>query len=137
AAYIFFLPIKAASVSSETPKISEIEGPMIDAGAASVMAEDGSAGSSEKVLPAKIWIYLLFAYCFLKVFNLSFRFQESAGIRWAWEAAYTFLALFAWSAWDKSADFVWFPLYVLKLGILIYLAYLYFFARKKSADLAV
>lgn len=115
------------SASGKILKISEITGPRIDEAAASIEREAVIC----KSLPAGIWIFLLLAYIALLIFNLAFDFRSATRIQWFWELLLTFLVLSAWYVFDGCRTNIWYPLFVLKMGILIYATYLYFFDRKK------
>lgn len=115
--------------------------PRIDEEAASIVYENEEADcdSSAAVppaaaLPAGAWIFLLGAYIFLLLFNLSADFGKTRKIRWFWETVFTLLALSAWFVYDPSRSFTWYPLYVLKLGLITYLFYIYFFIGKKEKN---
>ena len=115
--------------------------PRIDDEAASVARESeevicnpGKATPICATFPAEIWIFLLAAYLFLLVFNLSCGFGKSKKIRWFWEGLFTLLALYAWYNYDGCRTFIWFPLYVMKFGIIIYLFYIYLMAEKLKIE---
>lgn len=128
---------EVASIQSEPAtitKLSEIKGPRIDEEAASISCADDSpvCPLAPKVitcasLPMETWVFLLAAYLGLLIFNLGFTFGKRQTVQWFWEALYTLLALAVWFQWDQCRANLWYPLYVLALGILIYLFYLYFF----------
>lgn len=115
-------------------KISEISGPMIDSGAAVISKENVCQYESVAAerIPAKIWILLIMAYVFLIVFNLTYEFRKSVNLRWFWELLYTLFFLSLWFYYDAGQTKMWFPLYIIKLGVIIYIAYLYFFSIRKS-----
>jgi len=114
------------------PRISDIKGPRIDDQAAS--ATRVAVCDTEKVcqtLPTGIWMFLLFAYGALLIFNLTYKFKEATKIQWYWELIYTILAIIAWYAWNSCGTInIWYPEFVLKIGIVIYGIYLYFFQKK-------
>lgn len=115
------------------PKISEIKGPRIDDEAASV--ERVAVCNAEKeacsTLPTGTWLFLLFAYCALLIFNLTYNFKKAVKTQWFWELLYTLLAIAAWYVWDScGAANIWYPEFVLKTGIVIYGIYWYFFQKK-------
>lgn len=109
----------------QVPKISDIRGPRIDTEAASVIVE-----TREGPLPAHIFVFLLFAYAALLVFSLVYDFERTVEIRWGWESMLTGFALLAWFVWGSTAATLWYPLTVLKTGLLIYAVYLYFYDRR-------
>ena len=115
------------------PKISDIKGPRIDDQAASVerMAVCSNEEKACQTLPNGIWMFLLFAYGALLIFNLTYKFKEATKIQWYWELIYTMLAIIAWYVWDQCGNMnIWYPEFVLKIGIVIYGIYLYFFQKK-------
>lgn len=121
----------------ETPmKLSQIKVPRIDDQAASISCQDSSEVATAAVcrnLPANILIFLLFAYLVLLVFNLAYGFESSTTIRWKFEVFLTAIFVFGWTYFDNCFSSLWFPLYVIKLGILTYVVYLYFFEKKREA----
>lgn len=128
---------------SASPRVSPFSDPTprIDDEAASVVRESEKAIRNSRkstpicaTLPAEIWIFLLVAYLFILVFNLSYGFGKSKKIRWFWEGLFTFLAIYAWYGYDGCRTFIWFPLYVMKLGIIIYLFYIYLMADKLKME---
>ena len=123
------------SDSMQVLKISEIKGPRIDDQAAMVIVDTEAAGTAVAQrrcfsLPADIWIFLLIAYVALLIFNLTYDFGRTTRVQWGFELTLTLLTLVAWYAWDRCSAQIWFPLYVIKLGILMYALYLYFFDKK-------
>ena len=152
--FLFVSPIKEAEIGSfqaastevpdrsDIPRISEIEGPMIDSGAASIEAtvsvsETCAVPSVAKIcknLPTKVWISLLFAYFALLIFNLTYEFGKKTKPQWFWESLYTLIFILGWFYFDQCGESVWFPLYILKIGIIIYFIYLYFFEKRSSLE---
>jgi hypothetical protein len=140
--------IPQEGISLATPKLSEVRGPSIDREAAAVVREENGAicpiaskTPTCQTWPSEIWIFLLVVYLFLLIFNLSLTFGKRDTIQWVWEMVLTLLALGTWFRWDLCRTSLWYPLFVLALGILIYLFYLYFFnenlprpARSSSED---
>jgi hypothetical protein len=115
-------------------RISDDFGPRIDSEAAMVEKVDGKIIPVCKTFPNELWILLLASYVFLLLFNLFYDFQHSQKIHWFWESLYTVLALWAWYAYDTCRLNLWFPLYVIKLGLIAYLIYLYIFYKKKELE---
>lgn len=113
-------------------KISDDFGPRIDSEAAAIVKKDNKIIPLCQTLPGELWILLLAAYLFLLFFNLFYDFENAWKIRWFWEGLYTLLALFGWYAWDSCHINIWFPLYVIKLGVIVYLVYLYLFYKQKE-----
>jgi hypothetical protein len=77
-------------------------------------------------LAAGQWTLLLVAYVALLLFNLFYDYKKTPGLRWRFE---TLLAVFTLGAWfwlDTCRDFVWFPLEIIKLSLLIYFFYYYY-----------
>ncbi len=120
--------------SKNIPKISEIKGPRIDDEAAMIAVEESlSAEAQAKAcfsLPAEIWVFLLIAFVALLIFNLTYDFGRATKIQWGWELGLVLLTLLAWFIWDECRTSVWFPLSIIKMGVIIYALYLYFFERK-------
>lgn len=115
--------------------------PRIDEEAASIVRENPEESCNPaalapdcKTLPAGVWIFLLAAYVFLLIFNLSAGFGSAQKIRWFWETLFTFLALYAWYVYDGGRTFIWYPLYVLKFGLIIYLFYVYLLMEKMKKE---
>lgn len=145
----FLLPDASSSLGKDSriseergrniPKLSEIKGPRINDEAASIALEDDGlcavtsfGARSCSTLPVEVWVFLLSGYLFLIIFNLGVTFGKRETVQWAWEAAYTVLALGTWFAWDGCRENLWFPLYVMALGVPIYLFYLYFFWERRK-----
>jgi len=112
------------------PKLSEIRGPQIDKEAAAVVKSEKTAICS--TFPANVWVLILCGYLFLLVFNLAYGYLKNLHVQWFWEFLYTALAMGTWFYFDQCRTNLWFPLYVLKLGIIIYLFYLYFLNEKSQ-----
>lgn len=124
---------KETQNTSNIPKLSEIVGPRIDEEAASISCKKiayNVEASSCQTLPVKIWLLLLICYLFLLVFNLSYDFNETVNPRSLWEIILTGVFIFGWLYFDKCGVNIWFPLGIIKFGIVIYLSYLYFFEKK-------
>lgn len=119
-------------VSKSIPKISEIKGPRIDDEAAMIVVEEAPSAQAKVCfsLPIEIWVFLLIAFVALLVFNLTYDFERATKIQWGWELALVLLALVTWFIWDECRTSVWFPLSIIKTGVIIYALYLYFFERK-------
>jgi hypothetical protein len=122
----------------ETPmKLSQIKVPRIDDQAASISCQDSSEVAAAAVcrnLPGNILVFLLFAYLVLLIFNLAYDFERTAVVRWKFEAILTAIFVFGWAYFDNCFSNLWFPLYIIKLGILIFVIYLYFFEKNKKAS---
>ena len=117
------------------PRISDIKGPRIDDQAASVerVVVRNTGKKTCSTLPAGIWMFLIFAYGALLIFNLAYKFKEATKIQWYWELIYTLLAIIAWYVWDQCGNLnIWYPEFVLKAGIVIYGIYLYFFNKNQN-----
>lgn len=125
-------------VSKNIPKISEIKGPRIDDEAAMIVVEETlSAEAQAKVcfsLPVEVWIFLLIAFVALLVFNLTLNFEKAISVQWGWELGLAVLTLGVWFLWDECRMYVWFPLSIIKMGVIIYALYLYFFEKKFSEE---
>ncbi|MCX6766114.1 MAG: hypothetical protein NT136_04115 [Candidatus Moranbacteria bacterium] len=138
--------IDKTKVPSDSPFLNPE--PRIDEEAASVVKEEESQPKSktemQKVaqkippcssLPEGLWVFLLGAYLFLILFNLSYGFEKDNRLRWFWESLYTILALIAWDRFDGCRENSWFAPTVIEVGIIIYAFYLYYF-KKKLAELS-
>lgn len=136
---------KARFDRRDVPRLSEMKGPSIDGGGASIAREENMRRNPDAImmgeenerviLPVGIWVLLLATYLFLLIFNLGLTFGRRSSVQWFWETAYTVLALMSWFLLDQIRTNLWFPLYVMALGVLIYLFYLYFFWEKRKLDL--
>jgi Flp pilus assembly protein TadB len=130
--------ISDKNISNKTQKLSEMSGPSIgDEAAFDERGGEAANSSCQKnlacfSLPAVMWIFLLAAYLALLIFNLGITFGKRETIQWFWEAVLTIFALGAWFWMDGCRTNVWYPLFILMLGILIYLFYLYFFEQKRK-----
>lgn len=126
------------------PKISDTKGPQIDTQSAAVsmtvtfkapekpiVPEASEKIIDSEILPVKIWIFLFLTYVVLLIFNLAYNFKRTKKIQWFWELALTFLALSVWYALGRDQNNAWYPTYIVKIGILIYALYLYFFNKKQ------
>ncbi|MEK7598645.1 MAG: hypothetical protein AAB487_02820 [Patescibacteria group bacterium] len=133
---LFFVPLaNSSTIKFFGPKDTSISrdlSPRIDSEAAMVVKENNQTLPLCTTLPGELWIFLLAAYLFLLLFNLFYDFEKSNNIHWFWESLYTLLALWGWYIWDSCHLNLWFPLYILKLGIIVYLVYLYLYYKKKE-----
>jgi hypothetical protein len=116
-------------------KISDINGPRIDEEAAFTVRISPLSPLPCTNLPKGAWIFLLLSYLSLLIFNLVYGLRRATKIQWFWEAVLTFAALFAWYVFDQCRTNVWFPMDVLKMGILVYALYIYFFNKKQTQPL--
>lgn len=142
----FFTPSFSSSremvgVSEPTLRISEIKGSLIDSRAAAIVLDEKNSISSVyplscSTLPTEAWVFLLFAYIALLVYNFSFTFKKATSPQWFWETLYTVLALVAWYVFDGCQTHIWFPLMIIKTGLIIFIFYVYLLERKKSLDVA-
>ncbi len=113
-------------------RLSEINGPRINEEAASISFSENKKTIPENkshTLPKKIWVFLLVAYTGLLIFNLSIDFKKQQRIRWVWETVMTAIFIIIWNSFDYNSENIWFPFYILKIGLLIYFLYLYFFTK--------
>ncbi|PJA86738.1 MAG: hypothetical protein CO141_03155 [Candidatus Moranbacteria bacterium CG_4_9_14_3_um_filter_42_9] len=133
---IFFVPSSSSSmlklIGPSDMKISDDFSPRIDSEAAIVVRDGDNIIPFCTTLPGELWIFLLAAYLFLLFFNLFYDFEKSDSLHWFWESLYTLLALWGWYIWDTCHQNIWFPLYILKLGVIIYLVYLYLLYKQKE-----
>ena len=118
-------------------KISDISGPRIDSGAAMIENTGNQCliyGGACASLPTSLWIGLLVAYIVLLIGNFAYGFRRSTSVQWFWEAIYTLFALWAWYLFDGCGTHIWFSLYVLKFGAVIFGLYLYLFTQKRNDE---
>ena len=100
-----------------------------------VVEETGTvAKKNESQYSKSFWLFLLTAYVFLLLFNLTFNFEKEQKVQWFWEAVYTFLAIFVWDQLDFKREFEWYPGAIMQVGIVIYVFYFYFFRKKMNLD---
>jgi hypothetical protein len=129
------------TLPAKAPKLSEMKGPKIDdEGISDARTVNRQNYSCQKMgvnsaLPVEAWIFLLAAYLFLLIFNLGITFGKRKTIQWVWEAIITVLALLVWFWQDVCRANLWYPLFVISLGVLIYIFYLYFFNEDSSRNL--
>lgn len=90
--------------------------------------------STCRTLPVELWLLLLLTYITIIVFNLTYNFSADSHLHWGWELFFTLLALWGWWCWDGCRSAVWFPLYIIKFGLVMFLSYLYFFDRKRDLE---
>ena len=121
----------AIVLDADISKISDINGPRIDDGAAAVSRRMPNASTQCSNLSKGVWIFLMIAYAVLLVFNLAYGFKNTNRLRWRAGFALTTTAILAWYFLDQCRSDVWFPLNILKVGIFIYAFYLYFFNKKQ------
>ena len=116
-------------LSESIPKLSEMKGAQIDSQAAAVINEDVC-----KTVSAGVWIFLLFAYIALLVYNFSYRFKESVRIQWFWELIYTLLFVLVWLLFDECFIHSWFPFMLIETGLIVFGIYAYLFEKKRSIE---
>jgi|GEM_PF-5710043 len=109
-------------------RISEIDGPRIDSMAAMIVAPD-----EKPALPASTFLFVLIAYVMLLIYNFSATFRRVTKPQWFWETLYTVSALLGWYLIDGTVHY-WFPLLVVKTGLLIFALYLVLFSEKLSKE---
>ena len=112
-------------------KISDINGPRIDDGAAAVSRRASDVSQRCSNLSKGVWVFLMIAYAVLLVFNLAYGFKNTNRLRWRAGLVLTTTAILAWYVLDQCRADVWFPLNILKVGIFVYAFYLYFFNKKQ------
>ena len=113
-----------------TPRLSLNHQAKIDSGA--VFTKNLDLIKTCQTLPVEIWLLMLLAYLTILIFNLAFDFSCAKKVHWAWEAFYTFLFVAGWFFWDGCRAFVWFPLCIIQLGLIIFGIYLYLFDKKSE-----
>lgn len=127
----FFVPSSTTkSVASAEPilKLSEINGPRISDVAAMTVVEGGAF--CRDLLLVAVWVFLLIVFVALLIFNLSYNFEGSTKVQWFWEALLALTFLSFWFFWDTCHTNLWFPLFIIQIGITIFAVYLYFFEQK-------
>jgi hypothetical protein len=113
----------------EIQKISQISDARIDTLGASVVVPTS--------LPRVLWLFLLLAYIALLVFNFSYTFRTVTSPQWFWESLYTVLTLGAWYVLDPFMVHLWFPLALVKSGLIVFILYLYLLERRPGTDLSL
>ena len=83
-------------------------------------------------LPSVLWVALLFAYMVLLIGNFLYGVRHSLHVQWFWEFIYTLCALYAWYVFDGCHMNIWYPLYVLKMGLIIFGIYFYYMLKKQE-----
>lgn len=118
------------------PKISNIKSSRIDDRAASIEKRTYNNFEEKKsyhsYLPIKMWVFLFLVYVALLIFNLAYNFNYAVKPQWFWELLYTLLAVTTWYLFDQCKENIWYPVFILKSGSLIYAVYLYFFTKKQK-----
>ncbi len=118
------------SLSRLTPlRISEIDGPRIDEVAAVTYQE------AEVFIPEEIWWFLLLAYGALLVFNFAYTFERANSPQWFWEVMYTLCVLLGWAVLDPVGTERWFPLMILKEGLILFTLYLYLLEKRLAVKI--
>lgn len=124
-----FLTYSETAITPSVPlRISEIDGPRIDDMAAAI---DREAAES---VPSEIWLFLIFAYMTLLIFNFSYTFEKVKSPQWFWEVVYTLLAFLCWIVLDPLGKVWWFPLMIAKGGLILFILYIYLVEKKLAAD---
>lgn len=122
-------------ISEPLLRLSELDGPRIDAAAAMVMVNEHWQNEvTRPTFSAELWVFLLFLYITLLIFNFSATFDRAITPQWFWEMLYTVLAILAWYALDPLGLYPWFPLMVVKLGLIIFIVYVYLLEKKRLAE---
>lgn len=103
-------------------RISEITDARIDSVAATVVLAPA--------LPQILWVFLLVAYITLLVFNWSYTFRTVTSPQWRFELILTLLTLGAWYHLDSGRGELWFPLTLIKAGLIVAIIYVYLLERR-------
>ncbi len=103
-------------------RISEITDARIDSVAAMVVMAPA--------LPQILWVFLLVAYVTLLVFNFSYTFRTVTSPQWHFELILTILTLGAWYHLDSGRGEIWFPLTLIKSGLIVAIIYVYLLERR-------
>lgn len=120
-------------IKEKIPKISQISGPMITEEAASSVCLEKEIPACKDLHP-NLWVFLFISFIILLIFNLAWGYLKGGKAQWAWEGIMTAIFISFWFVFDTCAQNLWYPLYVAKLAIAIYIAYLYFFLNKKRKN---
>ena len=122
---------KGDEMLKEIPKLSQIKNPSITKNAASSACSVRNINNC-KDIGSKAWFLVLFSFVILLIFNLAYGFFKNRHIQWKWEIIMTGIFILFWFVFDKCAQNLWYPIYIVKLAITIYVVYLYFFVRRKE-----
>lgn len=127
--------VERATVTEPIVRLSQIDGPRIDSAAATIVIdEDWHSEPVAPLLPGELWVFLLLVYVALLIFNFSSTFEKAVSPQWFWEGLYTLLALGAWYGLDTAGLYPWFPFLVVKLGLIIFITYVYLLEKKRLAE---
>ncbi|MEK9173805.1 MAG: hypothetical protein AAB845_00900 [Patescibacteria group bacterium] len=75
-------------------------------------------------LPESAWIFLVCIYVLLMAFNLREQYRLYGDIRyWRFEALITAFFLFEWLVFDTCREQAWFPLTLIKSGLILVLIF--------------
>lgn len=113
----------------EIQKISQISDARIDTLGASVVVPTS--------LPRVLWLFLLLAYIALLVFNFLYTFRTVTSPQWFWESLYTVLTLGAWYVLDPFMMHLWFPLALVKSGLIVFILYLYLLEHRSTDEMSL
>lgn len=106
---------------SEQPKSGSIDGRAVMVVATGDVVHEISLC---KALPKDVWVLLIFIYVLLMVFNLREQYRLYRSIRyWRFEALITAFFLLEWLVFDTCREQVWFPLTLLKIGLILFLIF--------------
>jgi hypothetical protein len=98
----------------------------IDDEAVMVMDDAGATRSIPlcQALPEDTWVFLILLYVLLIVFNLREQYRLYKSVRyWRFEVALSTFFLFEWFVFDTCRQQVWFPLTLLKSGLILLLIF--------------
>lgn len=112
-------------------KISEIESPTIDGGAATISLEEELCLTAEP-FPGEVWFLVLLVMGILLAGNFVWALSTKQKMEWVPEAIYVILAFVLWWVLDACHTTVWFPVALLKISLLIFALYLYLFEKKNK-----
>lgn len=117
-------------VTASIPKLSQLRGPQIDREAAMIAVEQSLQKIVCSSLPVNLWVFLLMAFVVLLIFNFFYTFEQAVRPQWAWELGLTCLTLIGWYFWDGCRTHLWFPLAVIKFGLIVAILYVYLLEKK-------
>jgi RsiW-degrading membrane proteinase PrsW (M82 family) len=107
-----------------TLQISDLHGKQ-SLGEAAVMVEQQSDGlrvmSLCTSLPNEVWLFLIGAYLALLIFNFKEAYKQQKPIGGVFEIFLSGMFLILWASFDNCHSTYWFPLLLLKSGLIVYI----------------
>lgn len=112
-------------------KISEIQDPTIDSGAAAISLEEETCRTGE-TLPGSVWFLFLLSMGVLIFGNFAFAIYSKKHLEWLPEAGYVLVALLVWWFVDPCHQTLWFPVTLVKISLLIFALYVYLLEKEAN-----